>query len=221
VAHELNQPLTAITTYARACERYLAMQEPDFDELREAVREINAEGLRAGRIIERLRTLVRNDEPAQLGPQDLNRVVTELHALLAADAREFGVRFDVDLAEPLPAVRADAAQIQQVILNLVRNAFEALSGEDADAGEVCLATSCTGTGEVELTIRDNGPGFSSDILARLFHPFATTKKAGTGLGLAMCRTIVQAHGGSIQVQAARPRGACVLVRLPASEGGAC
>lgn len=217
VAHELNQPLTAITTYARACERYLAMPEPDFAELKEAVREIGAEGLRAGRIIDRLRQLVRGDEPTELVPIDLNAAVEDLRPLLAADARVFDTRLEIHAGVDLPRVQGDAAQLQQVILNLVRNAFEALEGGPAGQGVVRLTTSRTADGDVELEVRDNGPGFPVEMSGRLFHPFATTKKSGTGLGLAMSRTILQSHRGTIGIREVAPKGACVYIRLYSAE----
>ena len=217
VAHELNQPLTAITTYARACERDLAMTEPDFAELKEAVREISAEGLRAGRIIDRLRQLVRGDEPTQLVPIDLNAVVEELRPLLAADARVFDTRLEIHAGLELPRVQGDAVQLQQVILNLVRNAFEALEGAGPGQRLVRLTTLRTADGDVELEVRDNGPGFPPEISDRLFHPFATTKKSGTGLGLAMSRTILQSHRGTIGIRETAPQGACVYIRLHSAE----
>lgn len=218
IAHEVNQPLTAITTYARACERYLAMPEPDLAELKEAVREIGAEGLRAGRIIDQLRKLVRGDEPTELVPIDLNSVVEELRPLLAADARAFDTRLEIEAGPDLPRVKGDAAQVQQVILNLVRNAFEAM--EDGRPGQrvVRLTTSRVPGDEVELEVRDNGPGFPAEMSGRLFHPFATTKKSGTGLGLAMSRTIMQSHRGTIGIREAAPQGACVFIRLHSAEG---
>lgn len=219
VAHELNQPLTAITTYARACERYLAMPEPDFEELREALREIGAEGLRAGRIINRLRQLVRGDEPAALAPLDLNGVIEDLRALLSADARAFDTQLELSLAPSLPRVLGDPVQLQQVILNLVRNAFEALGEMPAGQRQVRVQTTATSGGDVELTVSDNGPGFPAEMMGRLFHPFATTKKSGTGLGLAMSRTLVHAHGGQIGTGSIAS-GSQVFVRLPALEGNA-
>lgn len=217
MAHELNQPLAAITTYARACERFLAMATPDHTELEMAVREIGAEGQRAGRIIERLRQLVRTDEPESLAPLDLHEVVEELRALLCVDARLFSASIEFDLAPDLPRIDGNLIQLQQLILNLVRNAFEALAEESTRARVVRLATSITSDREIEISVSDNGPGFPPEIVDRLFHPFATTKKSGTGLGLAMCRTIVLNHGGSIDTRPGTPRGACVFVRLPVRE----
>jgi two-component system sensor kinase FixL len=216
MAHELNQPLAAITTYASACERYLAKPQPDRAELEEAVREIGAEGLRAGDIIRKLRQLVRNDSGGEHALIDLNAWIDELRLMLSADARLYGAELRVHLA-PVPRVRADGAQLQQVILNLARNAFEALLDAPAGERQVEIATLRPADGSVELRITDNGPGISADVADRLFAPFATTKRTGTGLGLAMSRTIVQAHGGTIGVRPITPRGSSFYVRLPAQE----
>ncbi|MBC8026384.1 MAG: PAS domain S-box protein [Steroidobacteraceae bacterium] len=217
MAHEINQPLTAITTYARACERYLAMPQPDLAEVREATREIAAEGLRAGAIIGRLRKLVRIDDDEERTRVDINALVDELRAMLAADARLYEARLHIALTPDLPRVRAHAAQLQQVVLNLVRNAFEALLDDPVGAREVELSTLRLDNGNIELRVADNGPGISSAIEGRLFDPFATTKLAGTGLGLSISRTIVQSHGGTIGLRAATARGATFSVQLPSEE----
>jgi two-component system sensor kinase FixL len=217
LAHELNQPLTAITTYARACERYIEMPEPDMPELREAVREIGAEGLRAGRIISRLRQLVRNDAPDERTSVDINEVIEDLEPLLAADARVHDTKLRLSLAPQLPAVSANAAQLQQVVLNLVRNAFEAVLEVPAVEREVEIATMRHAAGDLAIRVSDSGPGINPAIADRIFDPFTTSKPNGTGLGLAISRTIVHAHGGAIDSQSAMNRGACFQVRLKALE----
>jgi two-component system sensor kinase FixL len=217
MAHELNQPLTAITSYARACEHYLATPQPDLVEVREAAREIATEGMRAGAIIGRLRKLVRTDGDDEREAVDLNGLIEELRTILAADARQHETRLHIALTPRLPSVRAHPAQIQQVILNLARNAFEALLEKPPAEREIELSTVRTHDGAVELRVRDNGPGISPDIADRLFDPFATTKQAGTGLGLSMSRTIVQAHGGIIGLRADASRGATFYVQLPIVE----
>ncbi len=219
VAHELNQPLTAITTYARACERYIDKPQLELEELREAVREISAEGLRAGEIIRRLRRLVQGEQQAH-APTDLNALVEELRTLLLADARAHDTKLRIELSADLPRISADPVQIQQMILNLVRNALEALGDTPVESREVGLTTVRMIDGDVELRVTDNGPGISPAIEARLFEPFATTKKTGTGLGLAISRTIVQAHSGTIGVRPGQPRGAVFFARLPAVEENA-
>jgi two-component system, LuxR family, sensor kinase FixL len=217
VAHELNQPLTAITTYARACDRHLDHAQPDFGEVREAVREIGAEGLRAGEIIRRLRQLVRGDA-SERRVSHLNTLVEELRVLIAADARVHGARLRIELQPDLPAVCVDPVQIQQVILNLVRNALEAVIDSPAEARAIDLTTARAADGDVEIRVLDNGRGVAPAVLARLFEPFCTTKESGTGLGLAISRTIVHSHKGSIGTRPVTPHGAEFFVRLPAIQG---
>jgi two-component system sensor kinase FixL len=216
VAHEVNQPLAAITAYARACERYLEKPAPELDEVREAVREINSEGLRAGEIIRRLRQMVKVDAPDERQPVDINAVVEELRSLLQSDARMHEAQIGFRLAEDVPPVLANPSHLQQVVLNLVRNALEAQLAQPAETRRVELASSVTDAGDVEIRVTDNGPGIDQSIRDRLFDPFSTTKPMGTGLGLAISRTIVQSHGGSIGTRAEAPHGATFTVRLPAA-----
>ena len=220
VAHEINQPLTALMAYAQVCERYLAMPRPDLAELAAAIREIKTEGARAAEIIRRLRRLVRRDANDRR-PTDINALLEELKTLIDADALAHEARVSIGTAPALPLADIDPTQIQQVVLNVVRNAFEAL--EDAPAGtrEVELISKLTDDGDIEISVTDNGPGVSSAAAARLFEPFFTTKRTGTGLGLAMSRTIIESHRGTIGVRQAEPRGTTFFLRLPALNGGAC
>jgi two-component system, LuxR family, sensor kinase FixL len=217
IAHELNQPLTAITTYARACEHFLDMPQPDLAELRDAVREIGSEGVRAAKIIERLRQVVRGDGHDERVPTDINEVVEELRVLLTADARLYETRLHIALTPHLPRIEANPAHLQQVILTLTRNAFEALAESPSGERELTLTTLRTVNGNIEIRVSDNGPGVSPAISDRLFHPFSTTKKAGTGLGLAISRTIAQAHGGTISTRPVEPHGASFALWLPCKE----
>ncbi|HET9475310.1 MAG TPA: PAS domain S-box protein [Steroidobacteraceae bacterium] len=217
VAHEINQPLTAITTYARACARYLEMPQPDFDELKEAVREIGAEGMRAGEIIRRMRRMARTDDGEERTPVAVDAVIEELRSLLLADARMYDVRLVFRLDAGLPPVLANATQLQQVVLNLVRNAFEALGEMPAGSRSVEIATARAADGEVEISVTDNGPGIADSVADKLFEQFTTTKETGTGLGLAISRTVVQAHRGRIGTRRAEPHGAVFYVQLPAAE----
>ena len=216
VAHEINQPLTAITTYARACERHLDRPEPDLADVREAVREISAEGLRAGEVIRRLRQLVRVDAPDERSNVDINHLMQELKSLLQSDARTHEAQLRIELQAGLPPVAGNGVHLQQVVLNLVRNALEALQATPVGTRQVQLCTTITDDGEVEILVSDNGPGVDPSIAARLFDPFSTTKHSGTGLGLAMSRTIIQSHGGTISARPAQPTGATFSVRLPAA-----
>lgn len=218
IAHELNQPLAAIATYAHACDRLLSGPEPEIEEIQTALRDIADQAVRAGDIIRRLRSLARAETPQQ-GPADVNTVIAELTDLIQSDAKAHGVAYRLEFAPQLPQVILDRAQIQQVILNLVRNAFEAFASRRENAGEVVVSTRRTAEDEVEIMVRDNGPGVDNQIVGRMFDPFCTTKTAGTGLGLAMSRTIMRAHGGSLEYFPHVPAGACFAIRLPLHVSG--
>jgi len=213
IAHELNQPLTAVANYAQACDRLLGLPDPDIEEIREALKQITSQAVRAGDIIRRLRALARNDVTKR-EPTDINLLVSELSELIQLDAKTHDVHYKPDLAARLPQVEVDRAQVQQVILNLVRNAIEALGETTRTPRQVTLRTQELADGTVEIAVCDNGPGVSVTIAERLFDPFCTTKAHGTGLGLAISRTIIKSHQGSLDYRPNTPSGACFTVRLP-------
>jgi two-component system sensor kinase FixL len=213
VAHELNQPLTAIANYAHACERLLSRPQTDPADLREALRQITVQTARAADILRRLRALARSQR-AEHAPASLNTLVTELRELLQTDAVVHGVELTLELAPDLPEVPVDPGQIQQVILNLVRNSLDALAGRDHSGGQITIRTALTAEGEVQLSVGDNGPGVSVEAMKRIFDPFFSTKENGTGLGLAITHTIVRAHGGSVAYRPNVPNGACFDILLP-------
>lgn len=215
LAHEINQPLTAITMYAQAAERLASQPDPDIGELVGALRQISAQALRAGEIIKRLRDLVRNRQTHE-ELLDLNAVVRSLVVLAESDARVNNVQLVIELAEALPPVLGDTIQLQQVMLNLLRNAIEAVQAPGCEH-LVTLRTAPLGTG-VEMSVSDLGPGLDPAIRDRLFEAFATTKPAGTGLGLAISRSIVEAHGGRLAWRANEPCGSCFHFNLPAVSG---
>lgn len=215
LAHEINQPLTAITLYAQAAERLARQPTPDIGEITAALHQISAQALRAGEIIKRLRALVRNRQ-TQEELLDLNAVVHELSVLVESDARSNGVRVEMEL-EPGPLwVVGDAIQLQQVMLNLVRNAIDAVQGEGCER-LVVVRTALVPEG-VEVSVTDRGPGVDASMRERLFQAFATTKPEGTGLGLAISRSIVENHGGTLTWRPNPPRGSCFYFRLPAVKG---
>ena len=213
VAHELNQPLTAIANYAHACERLLARPGTDPNELREALHQIAAQTTRAADIIRRLRALARSHQSEHL-PVSMNALVEELRELMSTDASIHGVELTLDLAPGLPEVRADAGQIQQVILNFLRNSLEALSAQPIGHPKVAISTSAADGNAVRLTVCDNGPGLTPDTVKRVFDPFFSTKENGTGLGLAISSTIARAHGGTVGYRANTPSGACFYIVVP-------
>jgi two-component system sensor kinase FixL len=214
IAHELNQPLAAITNYAYASQRFLAMAEPDLAETREAVREIAAEALRAGAIIRRLRNLVRGNGEVR-ETVEARELIEDVRELTVADARAHDVRVTFELQDA-PPISVHRTQITQVLLNLFRNALESLE-TSAEVRQILMRCRGTGTGDCEIAVCDNGPGVAPQIVERMFDPFRTTKPHGTGLGLPMSQTIAQAHGGTVRYRPAQPHGACFILTLPAAE----
>jgi two-component system, LuxR family, sensor kinase FixL len=222
ISHELNQPLAAIANYSQACVRMLRFPAPDMPEISGALEQISVQALRAGEIIRRIRSLVRNED-VRRESQDINDLIREVHGLLASDARVHDGRLALDLAEPLPRVTVDGVQIQQVLMNLVHNAFEAQGSDKAapdhngTAFEVRIATRPTDVGDVEVSVSDLGPGLPGDVEQKIFEPFFTTKATGTGLGLAISRSIIKAHDARLGYRANQPRGACFYFVLPAHQ----
>lgn len=215
ISHELNQPLAAIATYAQAGRRLLSAPDPALEDVREALQEIANQALRAGEIIRRLRGLVRNQASVR-EPCDLNEIVTELMPLAQADVRVSEVRLSLELAPELARVNLDRVQMQQVVLNLLRNAVDALRHAPVAERQVTIRTSATAEGGVQLAVIDNGPGVPEAVRAQLFVPFITSKENGTGLGLAVSRSIVESHRGRLDYEPTLPRGATLKVTLPAA-----
>jgi two-component system sensor kinase FixL len=217
ISHELNQPLAAIANYAQACVRFLRLPTHDLPEIAGALEQIASQALRAGEIIRRIRSLVRNED-VRRETQDVNELIREVHGLLASDARVHDGKLALDLTSPLPNVTVDGVQIQQVLMNLVHNAFEAQAPEhDGAPFEVRIATRCTDSGDVEVSVSDLGPGLAGEAEQKIFEPFFTTKASGTGLGLAISRSIIKAHDARLGYRANQPRGACFYFVLPAHQ----
>ncbi len=216
IAHELNQPLTAIANYARASERFLNFPEPELGEVREAVGEIAEEALRAGTIIRRLRHLVRGGEDEREVTR-VNELIEQLRLLTVADARMHRATMRFELDPHAPEVFVNPVQIMHAVLNLVRNSLEAPGDDVGESREVVVYSKRTSTGDCEIAVCDNGPGVAPEILSQMFDPFLTTKRHGTGLGLPMSQTIAHAHGGTLRYRVLQPRGACFVLTLPAAE----
>ena len=216
ISHELNQPLAAIAGFADAARRFLHTGPTGLHEVQEALVQISGQALRAGEIIRRLRELVRNRETRH-ETTDINELVEELNLLARADARASDVRITLLPGSGLPLLSLNRIQIQQVLLNLVRNAIEALASLPPERREIRISTSISDTGEIEVCVADRGPGVAPEMRQRLFTPFATNKTNGTGLGLAISRTIIQAHKGTLTYRDERPSGACFIIRLPVNE----
>ena len=196
LAHELNQPLAAILANAQVAQRLLAVGSPDLDEVRAALADIVADDRRASEVIGRLRQLLRKDN-VQRVPLDLNVLIREVTKLVATDAVMRNVAIELDLDPALPLVPADRVQMQQVLLNLLVNALEAVSSNNGAARAVTVGTARAEDGSVHVTVSDTGPGLLPDATAAIFEPFYTTKPGGMGMGLSIARTILEAAGGRI------------------------
>jgi two-component system sensor kinase FixL len=215
LAHEINQPLAAIATYAQAGQRFVRSPNHDDADVLEALEQINAQALRAGEVIRRLRNFVKNRE-VKREPVDCNRLLDELRTLAETDARLHNVRLRIDAEPSLPTVYADPIQLQQVVLNLVRNAIDAMSEAPETRREVLLSTRQLPEGEIEIIVADHGSGLAPEAAEHLFNPFFTTKSGGTGLGLAISRSIVRAHGGRLWHTPNEGTGARFHFTLPAA-----
>lgn len=219
LAHELNQPLTAILSNAQAALRFLAQDNVDLNELRDILTDIVNEDKRAGEVIRRLRLLLKKGE-VQRQPLDVNDLVLEVLKILRSDLVNHGVTATTELSPALPLVHWDRVQLQQVMLNLVMNACDAMSGIAQDDRQVTIRTDLIETNVVRISVADCGTGISPDKLEQVFEPFFTTKPHGMGLGLAVCRTITSAHGGRMWVTNNPERGVSVHVTLNAGLGAA-
>jgi signal transduction histidine kinase len=215
IAHELNQPLSAITNYASAIDLCLSNQDSiPHDEIAELGSRISRQAQRAGAIIRRLRMLVQKSQPSK-DDVDINEAVAEIIAFLSNEARLNEIELRADLSDGISEVVADRIQIQQVILKLVRNAFDSTSLLDQEPRHVSIRTLLDGAGQfVEIIVTDNGVGLPYDDCERIFDAFETTKRTGLGMGLAISRSIVTAHGGKLWAEPRTDRGASFHVVLP-------
>jgi len=195
LAHELNQPLAAVVSYARGCARRLETGEIPKAALLEVLEEISAQALRGGEVLRRIRDFLRGESRRE--EVDLNDVVRRALRFAEAEARRAEVRLELELAPEALRIEVDPIQIEQVILNLVQNGFEVMSTSNGAERVLGIATRRIAADTLEVTVRDSGSGLSSDVAARLFEPFFTTKPDGLGLGLSISRTIVEAHGGRL------------------------
>lgn len=217
LAHELNQPLAAILSNAQAAIRFLANEPADLAEVRDILNDIVAEDRRAADIIHSLRLLLKKCEVQHL-LLVVNTLVEEVLKLVNSDLVNHNVTVNVDLEQELPAVSGDGVQLQQVLLNLIMNACEAMSHTKASQRRLFVRTELAADNHIKVTVGDQGPGISAENLENIFKPFFTTKLQGMGMGLAICRTIIAAHGGQLWASNNTGSGAAFHFTLPASPG---
>lgn len=213
IAHEINQPLTGVVANAGTALRWLSAQPSNVEEARHYLGLIQSDGRRASDVIGRIRALFRR-VPPRVGPLDINETVAEACAMLSSDLQRHGVVLRMRLAASRPLVAADRIQVQQVILNLVVNAIEAMKDVSDRPRELELITGQVGAGMVFVEVRDSGPGLDPSRPDAVFDSFYTTKPGGMGMGLSISRSIVEAHGGQLSAAPNQPRGAMFRFTLP-------
>jgi signal transduction histidine kinase len=213
IAHELNQPLTGIVSNGSACLRWLAVDPPDMEEVREAVGDMVRDGKRAGEIIARIRALTKRTAPPR-EELDLNHTVREVLALVGDEAKRHRVVIRTAFADDISAVSGDRVQLQQVMLNLMMNAIEAMSRIEDRPRELMITTRNVDADSVQVSVADSGPGLEPNMGNRIFEPFFTTKDSGMGMGLSICRSIVQNHSGRLWAAPNQGTGTTFHFSLP-------
>jgi C4-dicarboxylate-specific signal transduction histidine kinase len=218
LAHEVNQPLAAVVTNAQACLRWLALETPRPDEARAAVERIVRDGNRASEVIQRIRALVKKNDP-QMVALDINDVIREAISLEHREILSREVSLRTELASALPPVLGDRVQLQQVVINLVMNALEAMAPVTDRPRNMLIRSQQEDANEVLVAVRDSGMGIDSENAERLFNAFFTTKPSGMGMGLSISRSIIVAHGGRLWVSPNVDHGATFQFTLPSSSQG--
>jgi len=213
LAHELNQPLAAIVAYVDACQELVESGKMNSEQLADVLRAVAEQAERAGQIIHRLRRMIKRNQPVR-SLMSVNDAVREVAVLLGAEARQAGVTVQLELADDLLETAADFLQVQQVVLNLMRNGLEAMTDMAEQQRKLTIATRRTPVGDAEIAVADVGHGLAADSAERAFEPFFTTKANGLGLGLSISRTIVEAHGGRIWITPNSARGVTARFTLP-------
>ena len=216
IAHEIRQPIATARNNARAALNFLDKSPPNVTEVREALTCIVNDADRAGDILDRIGSLIKK-VPTRKELVDLNAAILEVTAVTYSEAVKIGVRVDTQLADDLPRIQGDRVQLQQVMLNLIVNSIHSMSGVEKGVRELRISTVSIEPEGVCVAVQDTGHGLRPESLPRLFEPFYTTKPDGTGMGLSICRSIIEAHGGRLWASANEPQGAVFQFTLPISE----
>ncbi len=219
IAHEVKQPIGAAAANAAAALRWLGARPPNVDEATQALERIVNDAMRAGDIIGRIRDLIKKAPPRK-DSVDINEAVREVIALTRGEAGKYGISVRTVLGEHLPRVRGDRVQLQQVMLNLIVNAIEAMSATSEGPRALLVSTTTDSSEGLSIAVSDSGPGLPADGINRVFDPFYTTKLGGLGMGLSICRSIIDAHGGQLLAKPNMPHGTVFQFTLPACGKGA-
>src|SRR6478672_5413860 len=216
LAHELNQPLSAIISNANAGMQYIQRGKDNPATLRDILGDVESDAHRAHDIIRNVRNTIKKGDPARRRI-DLNELVTNVAHVVRPDAVSYSCEVETSLAKDLPPIEGDPVQIQQVLVNLVSNAFDAMRQTPPSQRKAEISTAGDGDGKVRLSVRDYGTGIRSEVHEQLFDQFFTTKEHGLGMGLAIVRSIVEAHGGKIHAENVADGGACFYFTLPVTK----
>lgn len=216
IAHEVSQPIMAMLLNAEAALSWLDQQPADVAAVRRTLESILTDANRAGEVINWTRALIKKS-PAPKESIDVNTAILDVLTITRSEVLKHGVSLQTDLASGLPRVEGSRVQLQQVVLNLILNAIEAMSGLDEGTRELRISTTTDASNAIVVAVRDNGPGLEPALMCQLFQPFITTKPEGIGMGLAICDTIIRAHGGRLSAGANEPRGALFRFTLRAQQ----
>jgi two-component system, LuxR family, sensor kinase FixL len=218
LAHELNQPLTAILSNAQAALRFMSSKPADLEEVREILQDIVNDNSRAGEVIRRMRALAKKEE-LEFATLDIASLIRDVMALVHSDAILQNIRISLELEENLPLVRGDRVQLQQVVLNIMLNAFDAMKECLPSERKVKLQARANGEESIKVAVTDRGTGLKGDNLEKIFQPFYTSKRDGLGMGLSICRSIIEAHGGHLWAKNNNSTGATFYFTIPVEGGG--
>jgi C4-dicarboxylate-specific signal transduction histidine kinase len=219
IAHEVTEPIGAIVTAAQAAVRWLGSQPPDLEEARQMLAQIVRDGTRAGDIVHGIRAFMKK-APSPRERLDINEAIREVIGLTRGETLKNGISVQVKLAEHLPPIQGDQVQLQQVMFNLIINAIAAMSLQAAGTRDLVIDTAKTKSGGVLVTVCDSGPGVEPANLERIFDAFFSTRADGLGIGLSICRAIIQAHGGRLSATRGAARGTTLQFTLPAAADSA-
>ena len=218
IAHEVNQPLTATANYASALKILAVAKEPDLEKIAKIANLVSEQALRAGKIINRMKAFCQNKNTHNIST-DINTLINDCIILCKSDLKKHNITLNLELAEALPMLLVDTIKIEQVLINLIRNSTEALAANDNPIKTVTLSSLMLDENQLQIQVRDNGSAIEQSIQKKLFTPFVTTKTEGMGMGLSICRSLIDAHNGTLTFDSLPGLGTCFYITLPVAKGG--